>query len=165
VLHVFIRDVIEKLNGRFPAPSGETGFEHGRLHSFRQFFVSQAFLGGALEGEIRESVLKSNVLLRAVAPASAHQTAAVEALKRASIRGDDLFLTPQVHVDSMPFPCHGRNRSANGERKSCGACQSAWGRARRRPRYEGIGRLPAGLWVREPIAVVVSDFSKTVYRS
>jgi hypothetical protein len=56
VLHVFIRDVIEKLNGRFPAPSGETGFEHGRLHSFRQFFVSQAFLGGALEGEIREWV-------------------------------------------------------------------------------------------------------------
>jgi integrase len=56
VLHVFIRDVIEKLKGRFPAPSGETGFEHGRLHSFRHFFVSQAFLGGASEGEIREWV-------------------------------------------------------------------------------------------------------------
>ena len=56
VLHVFIRDVIEKLKGRFLAPSGETGFEHARLHSFRHFFVSQAFLGGASEGEIREWV-------------------------------------------------------------------------------------------------------------
>lgn len=55
-LHVFIRDVIEKLKERFPTPTGETGFEHGRLHSFRHFFVSQAFLGGASEGEIREWV-------------------------------------------------------------------------------------------------------------
>jgi hypothetical protein len=36
--------------------SGETGFEHARLHSFRHFFVSQAFLGGASESEIREWV-------------------------------------------------------------------------------------------------------------
>jgi integrase len=35
-------------------PAGETGFEHGRLHSFRHFFCSQAFLDGASEGEIRE---------------------------------------------------------------------------------------------------------------
>jgi integrase len=56
VLHVFIRDVIEKLKEKFPTPPGETGFEHGRLHSFRHFFVSQAFLGGASEGEIHEWV-------------------------------------------------------------------------------------------------------------
>jgi integrase len=56
VLHVFVRNVIEKLKEKFPTPPGETGFEHGRLHSFRHFFVSQAFLGGASEGEIREWV-------------------------------------------------------------------------------------------------------------
>jgi integrase len=56
VLTVFIRDVIEPLAENFPTPDGEIGFEHGRLHSFRHFFVSQAFLGGASEGEIREWV-------------------------------------------------------------------------------------------------------------
>lgn len=56
VLHVFIRDVIKPLRGGFTTPEGEIGFEHGRLHSFRHFFVSQAFLGGASEGEIREWV-------------------------------------------------------------------------------------------------------------
>ena len=54
VLHVFIRDVIEPLKEKFPAPDGEIGFEHGRLHSFRHYFCSQAFLGGASEGEIKE---------------------------------------------------------------------------------------------------------------
>jgi integrase len=53
---VFIRDVIGPLAEKFPTPEGEIGFEHGRLHSFRHFFVSQAFLGGASEGEIREWV-------------------------------------------------------------------------------------------------------------
>jgi integrase len=56
VLHVFIRDVIEPLKELFPTPAGEIGFEHGRLHSFRHFFVSQCFLGGASEGEVREWV-------------------------------------------------------------------------------------------------------------
>ena len=56
VLHVFIRDVIKPLKSKFPTPEGEIGFEHGRLHSFRHFFVSQCFLGGASEGEIREWV-------------------------------------------------------------------------------------------------------------
>lgn len=55
-LHVFIRDVIKPLKKKFPTPEGENGFEYGRLHSFRHFFVSQAFLGGASEGEIREWV-------------------------------------------------------------------------------------------------------------
>ncbi len=56
VLHVFIRGVIEPLTEKFPAPNGESGFAHGRLHSFRHDFVSQAFVGGASEGEIREWV-------------------------------------------------------------------------------------------------------------
>ena len=56
VLSVFISDVIDKLKAKFPTPAGEIGFEHGRLHSFRHFFVSQCFLGGASEGEIREWV-------------------------------------------------------------------------------------------------------------
>ncbi|MGE3410253.1 MAG: tyrosine-type recombinase/integrase [Pirellulales bacterium] len=54
VLQKFIDEVIEPLKSKFPTPTGETGFEHGRLHSFRHFFYSQAFLGGASEGEMRE---------------------------------------------------------------------------------------------------------------
>ena len=51
---MFIDDVVEPLKKRFPAPAGETGFEHGRLHSFRHFLCSQALLGGASEGEVRQ---------------------------------------------------------------------------------------------------------------
>jgi integrase len=54
VLQAFIDDVIEPLKAKFPTPVDEIGFEHGRLHSFRHFFCSQSFLGGASEGEIRE---------------------------------------------------------------------------------------------------------------
>lgn len=54
VLEVFIREVIVPLTKTFPTTSGDIGFEHGRLHSFRHFFCSQAFLGGASEGEIKE---------------------------------------------------------------------------------------------------------------
>jgi integrase len=54
VLDAFINEVIEPLKQRFSTPAGEIGFEHGRLHSFRHFFCSQAFLDGASEGEIRE---------------------------------------------------------------------------------------------------------------
>ena len=54
VLHDFIEEVIEPVKEKFPTSPGEIGFEHGRLHSFRHFFCSQAFLGGASEGEIRE---------------------------------------------------------------------------------------------------------------
>ncbi len=53
-LHTFIEEVIEPLKEQFATPAGEIGFEHARLHSFRHFFCSQAFLGGASEGEIRE---------------------------------------------------------------------------------------------------------------
>jgi len=54
VLHAFIRNVIEPLKEEFPTPAEEIGFEHGRLHSFRHYFCSQAFLGGASEDEIKE---------------------------------------------------------------------------------------------------------------
>jgi len=54
VLQALIDDVIEPLKSKFPTPVGEVGFEHGRLHSLRHYFCSQAFLGGASEGEIRE---------------------------------------------------------------------------------------------------------------
>ncbi len=54
VLQALIHHVIAKLKDEFPTPEGEIGFEHGRLHSFRHFFCSQAFLNGASEGEIRE---------------------------------------------------------------------------------------------------------------
>lgn len=56
VRNIFVREVITPLKNRFSTPSGEIGFEHGRLHSFRHYFVSQAFLGGASEGEIMEWV-------------------------------------------------------------------------------------------------------------
>ena len=36
----------------FPSPPGERGFADGRVHSFRHYFVSQAFLSGVGEGEI-----------------------------------------------------------------------------------------------------------------
>jgi integrase len=54
VLEAFIDGVIEPLKGTFPTLAGDVGFEHGRLHSFRHFFTSQAFLSGVSEGEIRE---------------------------------------------------------------------------------------------------------------
>jgi integrase len=54
VLEQFIKHVIEPLQTKFPTPQGEIGFEHGRRHSFRHYFCSQCFLGGASEGEIKE---------------------------------------------------------------------------------------------------------------
>ena len=56
VRRILIRDVLEPLKETFPTPEGEIGFEHGRLHSFRYFFVSQSFLSGASEGEIMKWV-------------------------------------------------------------------------------------------------------------
>ena len=54
VRRILIRDVLEPMKSQFPTPKGEIGFEYGRLHSFRHFFVSQAFLNGASESEIME---------------------------------------------------------------------------------------------------------------
>ncbi len=48
----FVDHIIEALKTRFPTPKGELGFEHARFHSFRHFFVSQAFIAGATEAEI-----------------------------------------------------------------------------------------------------------------
>lgn len=53
---ILVRDIIEPLGERFPTAADDIGFADGRLHSFRHYFVSQAFLGGASEGEIREWV-------------------------------------------------------------------------------------------------------------
>jgi integrase len=56
VLKVLLRDVIAQLKERFPTPPGEIGFEHGRVHSFRHYFVSEAFRQGATEGEVMQWV-------------------------------------------------------------------------------------------------------------
>ena len=52
VRNILVRDVIKALCSQFPTPPGEIGFEHGRVHSFRHYFVSQAFRAGVSEGEI-----------------------------------------------------------------------------------------------------------------
>jgi integrase len=44
-----IRDVLEKLKGRFPTQPGEIGFINGRLHSFRHFFCSRSAQSGVPE--------------------------------------------------------------------------------------------------------------------
>ena len=41
VRNILVKQVLGLLKSRFPTASGETGFEHGRLHSFRHFFCSQ----------------------------------------------------------------------------------------------------------------------------
>jgi integrase len=40
VRRTLIRDVLAGLADEFPAPEGEVGFTHGRLHSFRHYFCS-----------------------------------------------------------------------------------------------------------------------------
>lgn len=50
----FIEHVLKLLKARFPTPAGEIGFEHGRIHSFRHYFCSEAFHGGASEAEVRD---------------------------------------------------------------------------------------------------------------
>ena len=52
----FIERVIKPLSEDFPTPRGEIGFEQARFHSFRHFFISQAFVSGATEAEIMEWV-------------------------------------------------------------------------------------------------------------
>jgi integrase len=54
VRNILIRTVIEPLQKHYPTPAGEIGFEHGRVHSFRHYFCSQAFLAGAAEADIKE---------------------------------------------------------------------------------------------------------------
>ncbi|MCH8243786.1 MAG: tyrosine-type recombinase/integrase, partial [Planctomycetes bacterium] len=52
VRNILIRQVLDPLKSRFPAPTGEIGFEHGRVHSFRHYFVSECFRQGATEAQI-----------------------------------------------------------------------------------------------------------------
>lgn len=56
VLDVFKREIREPLKGEFPVTTGEVGFQHGTIHSFRHFFVSEAFRQGATEAEIMDWV-------------------------------------------------------------------------------------------------------------
>ena len=46
--------IIAPLKERFPTPPGETGFEHGVIHSFRHFFASEAFREGETEPQVLE---------------------------------------------------------------------------------------------------------------
>lgn len=48
--------MIKPLTQQFPTASGEIGFEHGRVHSFRHYFVSEAFRLGVPEPRIMEWV-------------------------------------------------------------------------------------------------------------
>tara|TARA_R110002072_G_C7978872_1_gene535943 strand:+ start:898 stop:2118 length:1221 start_codon:yes stop_codon:yes gene_type:complete len=52
----FVDFVIEPLSEEFPTSDGEIGFKHARFHSFRHYFISQAFISGATEGEIMDWV-------------------------------------------------------------------------------------------------------------
>ncbi|MCC7422446.1 MAG: site-specific integrase [Planctomycetaceae bacterium] len=54
ILSTFVERVIKPLSSAFPTVVGQIGFENGRLHSFRPYFVSQSLLNGASEGEIRD---------------------------------------------------------------------------------------------------------------
>ena len=51
-----VRKVITPLKNRFPTPAGEVGFEHACPHSFRHYFVSEAFRRGATEPWIMQWV-------------------------------------------------------------------------------------------------------------
>lgn len=56
VLDVFKQKIREPLKAEFPGVEGEVGFEYGTIHSFRHFFVSEAFRQGATEAEIMDWV-------------------------------------------------------------------------------------------------------------
>ncbi|MEK6262950.1 MAG: site-specific integrase [Planctomycetota bacterium] len=49
VRKILVKQVVGPLKSRFPTASGETSFEHGRLHSFRHFFCSQCANNGVPE--------------------------------------------------------------------------------------------------------------------
>lgn len=52
----FVEKVIEPLSSEFPSAEDEVGFSDGRFHSFRHFFVSEAFAAGVPECDIRDWV-------------------------------------------------------------------------------------------------------------
>ena len=56
VLDIFKREIRNPLKTEFPAARGEISFAHGTIHSFRHFFVSEAFRQGATVAEIMDWV-------------------------------------------------------------------------------------------------------------
>lgn len=56
VLDIFKRVVRKPLAPEFSVPEGEIGFQHGTIHSFRHYFVSESFRQGASEAEIMDWV-------------------------------------------------------------------------------------------------------------
>ncbi|MDB5345005.1 MAG: hypothetical protein JWP89_3382 [Schlesneria sp.] len=56
VLDVFKTHIREPLKEEFPVPVGEIGFQNGTIHSFRHYFVSEAFRQGAKDAEIMDWV-------------------------------------------------------------------------------------------------------------
>jgi integrase len=54
VRNALVRDVIAAIAPRFPTPAAGTGFEHGRLHSFRHYFCSQCANDGVAEAAVME---------------------------------------------------------------------------------------------------------------
>ncbi len=55
-LVIFRRRVLNKLKNEFPTSNSDTGFEHGTVHGFRHYFVSEAFLMNFSETEIMDWV-------------------------------------------------------------------------------------------------------------
>lgn len=49
VRNILVKQVLHPLKSRFPTATGEGGFEHGRLHSFRHFYCSQCANSGVAE--------------------------------------------------------------------------------------------------------------------
>lgn len=56
VLTSLKRNLLGPLKHKFPTPPGEIGFEHAGVHSFRHYFVTEAFAGGASETEVMDWV-------------------------------------------------------------------------------------------------------------
>ena len=56
VLDSLKKELLEGVKEQFPSADGEIGFQNGRLHSFRHFFVSECFRQGVPEDRIRDWV-------------------------------------------------------------------------------------------------------------
>jgi integrase len=54
VLEAVQKLVITPLVGEFPTPEGEIGFEHGTVHGFRHYYVSEAYRNGASDAQLVE---------------------------------------------------------------------------------------------------------------
>ncbi len=56
VLPLFKRAIRDRLKHEFPVTEGDIGFQHGTIHSFRHYFVSEAFRMNFTETEIMDWV-------------------------------------------------------------------------------------------------------------